>query len=231
MKIRIKIQGALIFLAIAAIFFLRKYLVPRWKSGFAEESMDISGMIVFLFGFLIRITARGYKEDNTFSGHALVKGGLYGITRNPMYFGTFMIGAGAILVLSNLLAFFIFVIIFLFIYWPQIKIEENILSARFGREYEEYCEKTPRLFPSARNLLPAGRYISLKPFWIKKELSSFAASFIAIAAIEIWEDTVIFGRSAFFTELAEFTLIAVIAALFIAHKAGKTNGLFIRTRK
>ena len=125
--------------------------------------------------------------------------------------------------LFNLWAFILFSAIFLLIYLPQIKNEEDVLSARFGQQYQAYRESTPGLFPAIRNLTQLGKHIALKPFWVKKELSSFAASFIAIAAIEIWEDMAIFGRRELYRESTGFVLIAAAMAVFVIYKVAKSQ--------
>jgi len=183
MKIRIKIQGALVFAALLAAVFLPKALFARRSNLFLEVSLDVIGMAIVLFGFLFRISARGYKEENTFNGHALVKSGPYKITRNPMYFGTFMIGIGTITALFQMWAFFVFAVGFMLIYSAQTGKEERVLSERFGPDYADYCEVTPKYFPSPRNLLKLRGYIRLKPFWIKKELASMIATIVGIAAL------------------------------------------------
>lgn len=94
MKKRIKIQGFLIFLATLATISLSKFVFPHWKKEPWDEFLDVVGIGLVLFGFLFRITARGYKQEKSYNGKLLVKDGPYAMVRNPMYFGTFMIGTG-----------------------------------------------------------------------------------------------------------------------------------------
>lgn len=176
MKIRIKIQGALALVALLAAVFFPKVLFARRLSLFLEVFLEVIGIAIVFFGFLFRVSARGYKEEKTFNGHALVKSGPYKITRNPMYFGTFMIGIGTITALFQPWVFFVFVFAFLLIYATQTGIEERVLSERFGQDYRDYCKITPKYFPSMRNILKIRSYLFLKPFWIKKELPSIMAT-------------------------------------------------------
>ena len=113
MKIRIKIQGALIFLGLGAMVLFPNFVFPEWKKRVFDYALDIVGFALVLFGFLFRISARGYKEEKTNNGNSLVKDGPYAVIRNPMYFGSFIIGTGVIIMLLRPWFFLIFTAIFL----------------------------------------------------------------------------------------------------------------------
>lgn len=187
MKIRIKIQGALMFLGLGMIVVLSNSVFPHHRQPVLDWALNALGMSFILLGFLFRISARGYKEEKSSNGNALVKDGPYAIIRNPMYLGTFMIGMGIVMMLLELWFFFLFAGIFLLIYIPQMKKEEKALLERFGREYREYCGKTPAYFPRLDYLLSLNKYISLKPFWIKKEMVSMTTTVSVVILIKIWE--------------------------------------------
>lgn len=215
MKKRIKIQGFLIFIAVFLTVSLSKFLFPYWKQEPADEFLDALGIVFVLFGFLFRISARGYKEQMSASSTALVKGGPYAMVRNPMYFGTFLIGAGIIAALFRPWVFLIFIGIFLGIYIPQIKKEEAALLKRFGKEYKEYCNNTPKYFPGFYHWLNIRDYIFLKLRWIKKEFVPLVVIISAIMAIEIWEDVHLFGKKEFAKESMELILIIFSFAALI----------------
>lgn len=199
------------FLGLGAIILFSNFVSPHWKQEISDDVSDAIGMGLIFFGFLFRIAARGYKEEKSSNGNALVKDGPYAIIRNPMYLGTFLIGMGVVMMLLNLWFLLLFAVIFLLIYIPQMKKEETVLLKKFGREYEEYCGFTPKYFPRFDYLLKLNRYISLKFFWIKKEITSFAAAIIAVIAIEIWKDMRLFGNKEIIREPLE--LIAIILLL------------------
>ena len=184
MKIRIKIQGVLIFLSLGAVILLSNFVFHHHRQPFLDGALNALGMGLVLFGFLLRISARGYKEENTSNGNALVKTGPYAMIRNPMYFGTFIIGTGVVVMLLDLWLFFLFAAIFFMIYIPQIKKEERILLGRFGQEYKEYCKLTPKYFPRLDYLFRLNKYVSLKPFWIKKEIISLVTTLFVVIMIE-----------------------------------------------
>ncbi len=187
MKIRIKIQGALVFLGFGAMILFSNVVFLHHRSAVLDAVLNALGMSLILFGFLFRISARGYKEEKSSNGKALVKDGPYAIIRNPMYFGTFMIGAGVVMMLVDLRFFFLFSAVFLLVYIPQTKKEEVMLLERFGKEYVEYCKTTHKYSPRFDYLSRIDKYISLKPFWIKKEITSFITTIAVVLLIEIWE--------------------------------------------
>lgn len=209
MKKRIGLQGFLLFLSITVTFLLSKFIFPSWKEEALDEFLDAVGIGLVLFGFLFRICARGYKAEKSHQGESLITDGPYSLTRNPMYFGTLLIGTGIITVLFELWAFFIFFAVFLLIYIPQINKEENILYGRFGEEYRNYCKAAPKYFPNLFGLLKADLRdnLFLKWPWIKKEIPSLTGVIVVIILAEIWEDVRSFGRGEYIKELLEFFLI------------------------
>ncbi|MDP2981636.1 MAG: isoprenylcysteine carboxylmethyltransferase family protein [Candidatus Omnitrophota bacterium] len=189
MKIRIKIQGGLMFLGLGAVILLSNFVFHHQRQPVLDGMLNALGMGLILFGFLFRISARGYKEENTSNGNALVKTGPYAVIRNPMYFGTFIIGTGVVVMLLELWFIFLFAAVFFMIYIPQMKKEERVLLERFGQEYKEYCKLTPKYFPRFDYLFRLNQYISLKPFWIKKEIIPMLTTIAVVILIEIWKYT------------------------------------------
>lgn len=175
------------FLGLAVIILLANFVLPHWRQKALDMALNAVGMALILFGFLFRISARGYKEEKSCNGNALVKDGPYAIIRNPMYFGTFMIGAGVIVMLLELWILLIFSAGFLIIYIPQAIREEKVLLGRFGEGYKEYCRVTPGYLPRIDYLLKLNKYISLKPFWVRKEMFSMIPTIAIVLLMEIWE--------------------------------------------
>lgn len=210
MKARIRLQGMSIFLAVLTAVFLSKFLFPQWEKEGLDEFLDILGIFIVLFGFLIRVAARGYKSEKSWNGRSLMSDGLYGLVRHPMYFGTLLIGMGIVLVLFQWWAFLIFLFVFLAIYTPQVCKEENNLLQLFGEEYKAYCRKTPKYFPNG-NFFRANlvEYLFFKWAWVKKELLSLIVASVIIIALETWQDIRLFGRNEIFSELLEFLWVAL----------------------
>jgi protein-S-isoprenylcysteine O-methyltransferase Ste14 len=75
---------------------------------------------------------------------ALVTGGIYAWTRNPMYLGLTLVLIGWAARLGTLTPFAGPLLFVLLIERVQILPEEQALRARFGREYEDYCARVSR---------------------------------------------------------------------------------------
>jgi protein-S-isoprenylcysteine O-methyltransferase Ste14 len=210
MKKRIKNQGITIFLAVLITLLFSKSLFPHQREGFLDIFLDALGIIIILFGFLLRIVSRGYKEEKSANGTILVKDGPYALVRNPMYLGTLMIGTGMILVLFELWIFILFIIVFMRIYIPQIKEEEALLSKRFGDEYYNYYRLTPRSFPKSFFFLNMHKYLPLKLSWVRKEIPSLLAVCFAVVLFESWEEFTSLGSGEFLKELWEIFFIVIV---------------------
>ena len=80
---------------------------------------------------------------------AVITKGVFTIVRHPIYLGCILFYLGLIcLTLSLASAAFLIVII---IFYRAISIhEEKLLLEKFGREYENYRQKVPMLFPCLR---------------------------------------------------------------------------------
>ena len=214
MKKRIKLQGFLIFVAAVATLLLSKYLFPHWRRHLWDVVFDAAGICLVILGFLFRIAARGYKEENSQQSKVLVKAGPYTLIRNPMYFGTLLIGIGIICLLFNAWALLLFLGVYLAIYIPQIKNEEATLSERFGKEFHDYCKITPKYLPRLFQLSRIHKYISVKSRWIKREFTSLLPVILVIVAIEVWQDAKLFSYQAALRE--GFGLIVFVPLFLLA---------------
>lgn len=103
------------------------------------------GLLVAVAGVVsfrrARTTVNPMKPDTT---SALVTGGIYRITRNPMYLGDVLILLAAVVFFSNPLGL---AGVVLFIAWMnllQIPAEERALRARFGAAYDAYRARVRR---------------------------------------------------------------------------------------
>jgi len=225
MKIRIKIQGTLVFIALVASIFLYKFLFPHIKYEGLDEILDILGIFILLFGFLLRIIARGYKAEVSVDGRTLITSGPYVFLRNPMYLGTLFIGLGVVLVLFEWWVFLLFAAIFSIIYIPQILKEEKALYKLFGEEYKIYCMNTARFFPRPLSLFKVNirEHLFFKWEWVKAELRSLAGLLIAVITIEIWEDSKLFGLPSLKKEAFEFFLTFLLFILVLILFSRKKN--------
>jgi protein-S-isoprenylcysteine O-methyltransferase Ste14 len=113
-------------LAAAGIFVVLALVVGLWA----------------LLGFRRANTTVNPLKPETSS--ALVTGGVYRWTRNPMYLGMLLILVGWACVVSNGAALAMLALFVAYLNRFQIEPEERVLRARFGPEFENYCRKVRR---------------------------------------------------------------------------------------
>lgn len=208
MKKRIKINGIITFLAIA-ICVSFSYLFIKRSDSFQDEWIEVFGISLLLYGQLLRVSARGYKSENSGGGNKLIMDGPYSMVRNPMYLGILSIALGVVLVILKPWVILIFLGFFISRYIPLIKKEEVILTKAFGQEYLEYKKKVPALFPKPSFFIKTDiiKYLPLKFSWFKRELPSISLVLFAVFAIELWEEVTI--------EKATITNSEIVAYLVI----------------
>ncbi|HEY7896955.1 MAG TPA: isoprenylcysteine carboxylmethyltransferase family protein [Gemmatimonadaceae bacterium] len=100
------------------------------------------GGTVALIGVLVRAWASGHILKND----RLATSGPYAHTRNPLYFGSFLIAAGfAVAAHWSLLV--AVVVFFLLIYYPTMQREIVNIKERFPEAYGRYAAQVPLFFP------------------------------------------------------------------------------------
>jgi protein-S-isoprenylcysteine O-methyltransferase Ste14 len=84
----------------------------------------------------------GYKDSG------LITTGPYSITRNPIYFFSSLGFVGIGLATETVTLGLALALIFLLVYLPVIKCEEELLRSKFGATFDAYCACTPRFLPN-----------------------------------------------------------------------------------
>jgi len=80
----------------------------------------------------------------------LVRGGLYGRVRNPMYWNYVAIVLGVALLYRAPVLIAYAAVLFALAHVYVVRIEEPQLRRRFGADYDAYCARVPRWFPRRR---------------------------------------------------------------------------------
>ena len=179
-----------------AIFVLAvPFLQPRimWGGPGLDRLVTACGAWVALAGQWIRVTTigfeyieRGGKHKQVYASR-LVQGGVYGLTRNPMYAGNVFIALGVTMAAGSPLIYAVVLPLFLFVYQAIIAAEEAYLRHRFGREYDEYCARVNRFLPSLRRIPEA--FAGMRYDWkssVRKELSTMAGLASALILLPLW---------------------------------------------
>lgn len=113
--------------------------------GLADPSSRsfLVGLPFVILGELMRTWSSGHIRKD----HALATDGPYSLTRNPLYFGSFVLGLGFALMANRWSVLCGFVLLFGLIYDATIEDEEQKLLKRFGEAFAGYCREVPRFFP------------------------------------------------------------------------------------
>jgi len=147
---------------------------PIWPSlGF--------GAMAIVPGLLIRGLASGHVRKN----EALATSGPYAHTRNPLYLGSLLIGAGFAIAARSWWIGLALVVMFFVIYLPVIHDEERFLRETFP-EFDEYADKVPRMFPRfspySRPQDTAGAF-SFELYRKHREYNALIGSLLVVAAL------------------------------------------------
>jgi hypothetical protein len=101
-----------------------------------------TGAVVALAGVLIRAWASGHIEKN----QRLATSGPYAHTRNPLYFGSFLIATG-FAIAAHWSLILLVIALFVLIYAPTMERERANISGRFPEAYRYYSENVPAFVP------------------------------------------------------------------------------------
>ena len=101
------------------------------------------GASVSILGLAIRAWAAGHIRKNA----QLATSGPYAFTRNPLYFGSFLLGLGFTIASGRLVLGLVFAALFLGIYLPVMRVEASTMAELFGNEFEIYRRSVPLFFP------------------------------------------------------------------------------------
>ena len=214
MKKRLKINGVIMVAASVLVVVFPRIFFRDESAGLLAECTEILGVVLILIGQIIRVSARGYKAENSQNSQALIQGGPYRVVRNPMYLGILLIGSGVVLVLFNWWAITIFILVFVTRYILLIYAEERKLQKLFPGAYPEYCASVPRLLPSSSSLieLDISAYLPIKLIWFKKEIGSISALLFVVLLIEAWEAI---GAEGLWAGFQEIIWLLITIVLFI----------------
>jgi protein-S-isoprenylcysteine O-methyltransferase Ste14 len=115
-------------------------------------TLFIIGVSMIIIGMLIRMMAIMTLKAN-FSGmlriregHTLTKNGIYRWIRHPAYLGAIILFLGIPVIASSIIGFLVMFLLVPYLV-HRIKLEEKMLTERFGAEYEEYARHTKKLIP------------------------------------------------------------------------------------
>ena len=215
MKERIKTDSAILSSVIILTAFVFGFYKWYPSSPLVDNLLNFLGMLTLLKGTYIRMGARGYKKKYSGKGTELVMDGPYSFVRNPMYLGTLLMGSGFILILWPWWSLPIFVGLFYLRFNRQMVKEEAHLGKSFGKDYQAYMKRTPRLFPDLGKLrkMKLNQVFPWELAWTTKEkYALFIWPGVAIV-LELMQQR-FFGARADVSETISIFALAVITFSF-----------------
>lgn len=101
----------------------------------------VGGVIAFV-GLVVRAWASGHIIKN----NRLATTGPYAHTRNPLYFGSFLIAAG-FAIAAHWALLLVVIAFWVLVYGPTMEREREKVSGIFPEEYAEYAANVPAFVP------------------------------------------------------------------------------------
>ena len=126
----------------------------------------LKGLVFFLLGMSIRIWAKGclhQMQEVTISGP-------YRFVRHPFYLGNFFLDMGICIMSGFVPLMVVAPFIWLAVYIPKIKKEEEAMLKRFGNAYREYQKSVYMLIPLKKAPYISGRFSWKNPNLLGTEL-------------------------------------------------------------
>jgi len=124
-----------------------RYTLPAWY--LASDNFKIGGMAICITSWLWTVIAQ-YQMGNSWrigideaNKTAFVTKGLFGLSRNPIFFGMLLTLIGFFLLLPNALSFLVLACGYLLMQ-IQIRLEEEFLTKQFGEEFKHYKKQVRR---------------------------------------------------------------------------------------
>ncbi len=199
-----------------------------------DVAMDVVGISIGLAGQLLRASVigfayikRGGKKKRVYAD-TLVQEGFFAHCRNPLYLGNILVIIGLAMIHNGVWLYLAGLPFFLLVYGSITTAEEDYLQKKFGRMYEDYCQRVPRFaisFPGLAQTLRAMRYDWRKT--IRKEYGTGFTFLTLVLALLGWEATAFEGFGAAHRQIVMLALawIPIFLAYCAARIAKKTGVL------
>ncbi|CAL6103256.1 isoprenylcysteine_carboxylmethyltransferase family protein [Hexamita inflata] len=103
-----------------------------------------SSALMLAATFQFKLNQTSPNPINTQRVSNIIQTGAFKLSRNPIYLGAFIFLLSSAFVFRTVFGFFVSVLFSLFLTQFQIKPEEAFLKGKFGKEYEDYCQRVRR---------------------------------------------------------------------------------------
>jgi protein-S-isoprenylcysteine O-methyltransferase Ste14 len=172
---------------VAGTFFaLLAISLTGWQAvaPLVEQLFSLLGWTMVAIGVAGRVWSGSYIDGRKTT--TLQTGGPYSISRNPLYFFSFLGGLGVMLLTETLLFPALFVAMFLPYYHCVIRHEERQLRELHGAQFDAYSRRTPRFWPSLKAYQEPATYL-VSPQHFRKELCDVMWFIMAGGLVEFIE--------------------------------------------
>jgi len=144
-------HGIARFFAFESVFILVLMNYKYWFINPFSGNQIISWIFLILSAYIAvtgyLLLKRNGKPDSNFENTSLlVKSGIYGFIRHPLYFSIFLLGTGVMLKNTGLIQM-VLGIINLIAVWITALIEEKEMISRFGDDYRAYMKESKMFIP------------------------------------------------------------------------------------
>jgi protein-S-isoprenylcysteine O-methyltransferase Ste14 len=148
--LQLKVPPVIVTLATALAMGLVAYATPTFRMplpvrGAVSCALALGGLTTAVSGVIaFRRAGTTVNPMTPDSSSALVRSGIYRLTRNPMYLGFGLVLLAWAAFLSNVLAFGLLPAFVLYMNRYQIEPEERALAGRFGDDFAGYAARVRR---------------------------------------------------------------------------------------
>jgi len=107
------------------------------------------GWIILVFGVIILLSASQSRKKssvlkNEINKEALIESGIYAFVRHPEFLGHILIIFSLILITQHIINLVIGIALIFLLYFAMIEEEKRNIK-KFGKAYEDYMRRTPRI--------------------------------------------------------------------------------------
>lgn len=202
---------------LARLFKLRfavLYPLVAWAIVFSHSTNESirHSLVLILMGLAMRSWANCYA----IKGEKLTTSGPYAHVRHPLYFGSFLIMTG-LLVLLNVhwvVSLTCALVVIGIVYKRTIQKEEVILAGRFGQSFEDYRRSVPAIFPTWKKYQGGQKWPpSLERYLRSQEYKLVIWVFILVMAFHLKDEFLVEQESLNFQNGIFIIIIFMLASL------------------
>jgi protein-S-isoprenylcysteine O-methyltransferase Ste14 len=147
-----------------AVLIAAPFVRPTYPNTMGEMMLKVVSAGLVIAGVVLRAWAAGcagkHTRTSTIEAEKLATGGPYAFLRNPIYFGSMIVGVGMVGMIGDWRLMPLCIVTFAALYFTIIPAEEKFLEKNYPLEYEVYSKNVRRLLP---RLIP----------WSGAQLNSF----------------------------------------------------------